>query len=293
MSQDGAPLALTALTQLRRLTGADDGGDGGLEGAAATPRRGGSTWARWGWLAAAGCGWSRTADPPAAGAGAAHPIETGTPEGLLAAMSEFGRQVPALSGLFGGRRGLRLRIGLADTWPRCSPVLDGDGVVPFLAQFHDLPAALAGTSVDAARHRLPEHPDAVTQTLAQLGTWVPGPQRAVLLIGPPFTGQASWQPLLAAAEAAQPGPPYGCALRPAEPADPSLADLKAFTVAVPWSRRTWPTRGDLAAVVAQVAAVVGRIQELRCGAPVVLVAHFAAGLAARAFAVAIPAQFPG
>ena len=138
-------------------------------------------------------------------------------------------------------------------------------------------------------------PTRSTQTLAQLGTWVPGPQRAVLLIGPPFTGQASWQPLLAAAEAAQPGatsPDAHFDLR--TPPDPSLADLTTVTVAVPWYTADLADPGsDLAAVVAQVGAVVGRVQELRSGAPVVLVAHSTAGLAARAFAAANPAQVAG
>ena len=44
---------------------------------------------------------------------------------------------------------------------------DGDGVVPLTAQLPmDAAWRFAGTLVDAAHHRLPEHPDAVAQVLA-------------------------------------------------------------------------------------------------------------------------------
>jgi hypothetical protein len=305
VSQDSMPFAVTALTQLHRLTSTDDGGDAGLEGAGsyAAPWRvdlGGHSGGPGGgpggsqllvWLEPDGpaAGW--------AGTGAQAAIDQGSPDGLLAAMSEVGQQVPALTGLFGGPQGTsapdRLTDALAALLRRCS---DGDGVVPFLAQVPDDPAwTLADTSVDAAHHRLPEHADTIAQTLAQLGTWVPGPERAVLLIGPPFTGQHSWQPLLAAAEAAQPGATSDAAhfdLR--TPPSPDLADLASVTVAASWyTADLADPGGDIGAVVAQVAAVVGRIRELRSGVPVVLVAHSTAGLAARAFAAANSAQLAG
>lgn len=305
LSQDGAPFVVKALTQLRRLTSADDGGDGGLEGA-------GSYAAPWRIdLGAPDGGLGGTAgtsqllvwlepDGPAAGwaaAGAQAAIDQGAPDALLAAMSDIGQQVPALSGLFGGPDGTsapdRLADALAALLRRGS---DGDGVVPFRAQAPDDPAwTLAEESVDAAHHRLPEHPDAIAQTLARLDAWVPGPERAVLLIGPPFTARTSWQPLLAAAEAARPGSTSDAAhfdLR--TPPRPDLADLGSVTVAASWyTADLADPGGDPGAVVSQVAAVVGRIQQLRSGAPVVLVAHSTAGLAARAFTAANPAQVAG
>src|SRR5204862_6888089 len=64
-----------------------------------------------------------------------------------------------------------------------------------------------------------------------------------------------------------------------------VADLAATTAVASWYTADLADGGGpLDAVVAQIAAVVGRIRELRGDGPVVLVAHSTAGLAARAFA---------
>lgn len=207
---------------------------------------------------------------------------------LLTIMGRFGADLPELAGLFGAPDGPaqaeRLAAGFAAMVDRCT---DGDGVVPVAAQIpSDAGWAVGATLVDAAHHRLPEHQDAVAQVLAQVDAWAPGTDRAVLLIGPSFTGQQSWQPLLAAAEAARPGATdAGAHFDLRTPPSPEVADLAAITAVVSWYTADLADGGGpLDAVVAQIAAVVGRMRELRGATPVVLVAHSTAGLAARAFA---------
>ena len=82
--------------------------------------------------------------------------------------------------------------------------------------------------------------------------------------------------------------------RPAYPAFPGPAALAATTAAVSWyTADLADPGGPLDAVVDQIAAVVGRVRDLREGAPVVLVAHSTASPAARAFAAAHPELLAG
>ena len=92
---------------------------------------------------------------------------------LLTIMGRFGASLPPLAAVFGGPDGPaqpdRLAAGFAAMVGDRS---DGDGVVPLIAQLPgDVGWAVAGTLVDAAHHRLPEHPDAVAQVLAQVDAW--------------------------------------------------------------------------------------------------------------------------
>ena len=83
---------------------------------------------------------------------------------------------------------------------------DGDGVVPLMAQLpDDVGWTVGGTLVDAAHHRLPEHPDAVAQVLAQVDAWAPGRRPRRVAGRAAVHRPGSWLPLLAAAEAARPG----------------------------------------------------------------------------------------
>jgi large repetitive protein len=229
-------------------------------------------------------------------AAAAQATQADTPD-LLAIMGRFGASLPPLAAVFGGPDGPAQPDRLAAAFAAMvRDRSDGDGVVPLIAQLPDDAGwAVAGTLVDAAHHRLPEHSDAVAQVLAQVDAWAPGPDRAVVLIGPPFTDRSSWQPLLAAAEAARPGatdPGAHFDLR--TPPSPDRAALAATTAAVSWyTADLADPGGPLGAVVDQIAAVVGRVRELRGDSPVVLVAHSTAGLAARAFAAAHPQLLAG
>jgi hypothetical protein len=216
---------------------------------------------------------------------------------LVTLMSRFGAVLPPLAGLFGAPDGPAQADRLAAAFAAMvGDRVDGDGVVPLDAQVPGVDGwAVAETLVAAAHHRLPEHADAVAQVLAQVEAWAPGADRAVVLVGPPFAGRASWQPLLAAAEAAQAGstdPGAHFDLR--TPPSPGRADLAATTATVAWyTADLADPGGPLDAVADQVAAVVGRVRELRDGARVVVVAHSTAGLAARAFAAAHPDQVAG
>jgi hypothetical protein len=216
---------------------------------------------------------------------------------LLTLMGRHGATLPPLAAVFGAPDGPAHPGRLAEAFAALVRAQsDGDGVVPLAAQIPADPAWTVGeTFVDAAHHRLPEHPDAVAQVLAEVATRAPGTDRAVLLIGPPFTGRASWQPLLAAAEAAHAGatdPGAHFDLR--TPPTPDRVDLAAVTAQAQWYTADLADPGGaLDPVVAQIAAVVGRVRELRGNPKVVLVAHSTAGLAARAFAAAHPQLVAG
>ena len=300
LSSDGTPFAPVLLNRLRLLaspdaTAADIDMDVDVEGA--------GTWAAPWRVELAGPGsshllaWLGPDGPPAGWAAAAADLADGggvDTAGLLRLMSRSGAAHPSLAAMFGGADGPSRADQLAEAVATVARALsDGDGVVPLAAQRPDGPDwTVAALAVDAAHHRLPEHADTVGQVLAQVETWAPG---TVLLIGPPFAGRASWLPLLAAAEAARPGTTSAAAhfdLRSAP--TPDRADLRATTVAVPWyTADLVDAGGSLDPVVAQVAAVVDRIRELRGDHPVVLVAHSTAGLAARAFTAAHPALVAG
>jgi hypothetical protein len=304
LSAEGAPFVPTLLDGLRRLVRPDattPDVDFGVPGA--------GTWAApWRvelgepgasqlllWLAPDG-------PPDSWGAAAAGQAAVADGPELLELMARFGASLPPLAGVFGGPEGPaqahRLTAGLTSL---LADRFDGDGVVPLLAQ---MPAeggwAVAETLVDAAHHKLPEHPDAVAQVLAEVGVRAPNAaQRTVVLLGPPFADRTSWAPLLAAAEAASPGSTNAAGhfdLRSAP--SPDRADLSAVTAVTSWyTADLVDAGGAVDPVVAQVAAVVGRVRELRgasgSNGKVVLVAHSTAGLAARAFTAAHPDQVAG
>ena len=167
----------------------------------------------------------------------------------------------------------------------------GDGVVPVTSAVPGDPGwTRAATLVDAAHHLLPSHPDAIAQIIAQLDAWQPPAGRAALFIGPPFADSTAWSALLAATGDTAPGAHFDLRSAP----DPTVADLGAVSAQVAhYTADLVDSGGDLATVIAQIAAVVNRIRDLRSGAPVILVAHSTAGLAARAFAAANPTLVRG
>ena len=164
-------------------------------------------------------------------------------------------------------------------------------MVPLDAQLPGVAGwALGAKIVDAAHHLLPSHPDAIAQIVAQLNAWQPVAGRAALFVGPPFADKSAWTALLASAGATAPGAHFDLRSAP----DPAVAPLGAVSAAVAhYTADLVDTGGDLAAVTAQLAAVVGRIRALRSNQPVILVAHSTAGVAARAFAAANPTLVKG
>jgi hypothetical protein len=211
-----------------------------------------------------------------------------TASSLLAFAARLTGIAPALRGTFADPQidSLGDALGVID-----GEIAAGDGVVPLTAAVPDSPSwTRAGTLVDAAHHLLPSHPDAIAQIISQLDAWQPMADRAALFVGPPFADSTAWAGLLAAAGGTAPDAHFD--LRPAP--DPTVANLGAVSAQVAhYTANLVDTGGDLTAVTAQIGAVVDRIRQLRSKAPVVLVAHSTAGLAARAFAAANPTLVRG
>src|SRR5207247_10804394 len=77
--------------------------------------------------------------------------------------------------------------------------------------------------------------------------------------------------------------------------DPAAIDLGTVTAAVDYYTADLfdDGSGNLTSLVGQIARLVGRINQLRPGVPVTLVAHSTAGVPARAFTAANPALVMG
>ena len=239
--------------------------------------------------------WLEPDGPPAAWATALRDADpaSATAETVL----ELGARATAFASSLRGSLGEANAQALITTLAAVAAELDaGDGVVPLSSQLPVAPGWTFGaTLVDAAHHLLPAHPDAIAQVLDQLDEWAPAASRAAVFVGPPFADRRSWLSLLDAAEGRAPhstDPAAHFDLRQAP--DPSLADLRAVRARVGhYTADLADPDGELAPVIAQIAAVVGRVRELRGDAPVALVAHSTAGVAARAFAAANPTLVRG
>ena len=297
LSADGTPFALHALAWLRAwfrgalpdIDAPDFGAldlDAGGSGTYDDPWRLGLTDAGRTELLV----WLEPDGPPASWAAAIGTLaEAETdPGALLALGGRFQAFAPALRGTFGGSDVTSLGSALAQIE---SEVGAGDGVVPLDAAVPSDAGWTAGaTIIDAAHHLLPSHPDAISQIAAQLDAWQPATDRAVLFIGPPFTDKSAWSALLASVGNTSTDAHFDLRSAP----DPTIAPLGSVTASVAhYTADLADSGGDLSAVTAQVAAVVGRIRALRSDQPVILVAHSTAGLAARAFAAANPALVKG
>lgn len=174
---------------------------------------------------------------------------------------------------------------------------DSDGVVPMGSQVPRGGTWTAGAPFQCAHHLQPSHPSAVTQILAQIEAWQPGAPRVVLLLGPAFGDRAAWDPLLAAAAVATPGRTSRDAhfnLR-LPGVDPLTIDLGTTTADADFYTADLQDRGigDIANLSAQISRLVTRVGQLRPGAPLVIVAHSTAGVAARAFTAANPPRVRG
>jgi len=163
----------------------------------------------------------------------------------------------------------------------------GDGVVAADSQAPDVFGWVHGTEIDAAHHRLPSHPDAIGQTLAQVEALVaagPGP-RTVLLIGPAFTDRAAWADLLASP--LRQGPTdAGAHFDLRTPGiDPTTISLDSVAAVADWYTADLADdrTGDVTFMARQLAHVAERLAVLHPG-PLVVVAQSYAGLVARRFA---------
>lgn len=173
-----------------------------------------------------------------------------------------------------------------------------DGLVRIESQVPTGGTWTAGTPLGSPHHRQPGDPEAIAQIASQLDAWTPpaGP-RCVLLLGPAFSDHTAWDALRAAANAQKPGSAKAGAhfnLRVPN-SDPLAVDLGGVTAISDYYTADLQDDGvgNHDSLAAQINRVVERIQQLRPGLKVTLVAHSTAGIAARAFAAAHPAQAQG
>lgn len=174
---------------------------------------------------------------------------------------------------------------------------DSDGLVPIASQVPTGATWTAGTAFQSAHHLQPSHASAVAQIRAQIDTWQPGGPTAVLLLGPSFATRDSWNALLAAAEAANPGSTSVDAhfnLR-VPGADPLAINLSSTTAVADYYTADLQDAGigDIPGLTAQISRLASRVVELRSGAPLIIVAHSTSGVAARAFTASNPARVRG
>ncbi len=189
--------------------------------------------------------------------------------------------------------------GVASGWNSLSDHLTStDGVVPVTSQIPTGGTWKTGTPIGAAHHLQPQDPSACTQILAAVDGWAaPGSARAILLLGPRFSDHTTWNALLAQAESAHANTTNSAAtfnLR-IPGAAPASIDLRPVTAVADYYSADLQDdgTGNTDALVAQIGLVLSRVQALRAGAAIVLVAHSTAGVAARAYAAANPTEVKG
>ena len=173
----------------------------------------------------------------------------------------------------------------------------GDGGVPLASQVPTSPNWTAGTTLASAHSAQPSDPAAISQILAQVDSLAGGAgnARTVLLLGPAFSDHTIWAALLAdpnrhGATASN----TNFNLRVAG-LDPSTVDLTTVTAQASWYTADLNDdgTGNLASLSAQIERLVARVQQINGAAPLTLVAHSIAGLAARAFTAAHPTLVSG
>ncbi len=163
--------------------------------------------------------------------------------------------------------------------------LTTDGFVPTESQIPTGGTWTSGAAIHSAHNRQPADPSAIGQIQSQIATLNPS-DKVVLLIGPAFSDHTIWTDLLGSVALK---PNFNLRL---SGVDPSLIDLRGVTDAADFYTADLAENG-LQGVTAQIARAVDRINELRPGIPVTLVAHSTAGLAARAYTAANPAKVRG
>ncbi len=166
-----------------------------------------------------------------------------------------------------------------------------DGVVPLSSQLPTGGSWGTGTALGSAHPDQPTDPAAIGQILAQVDAWVaPGNPRAILLLGPAFSDHTIWAPLLVQAEAAHPGSTaVGALFKLRLPGvAPASIDLRPVTAVADYYTADLQDDGtnDLSGLVAQIGLIVARLNALRPGAALMLVAHSTAGVAACSYAAA-------
>ena len=173
----------------------------------------------------------------------------------------------------------------------------GDGVVPLASQVPVSPGWTAGTMLSSAHSAQPSDPAAVQQILTQIDSLAGGATgaRTVLLLGPAFSDHTIWAALLADSNlhgVTAAGTNFNLRV---PGLNPSVVDLTGVSAKAAYYTADLNDdgTGDLVSLGAQIGRVVARIQQLNGSAPVTLVAHSTAGLAARTFTAANPTLVQG
>ena len=172
-----------------------------------------------------------------------------------------------------------------------------DGVVPLVSQIPSGGTWTAGTPINAAHSLQPHDPSAISQILGQIDTWAGGAAspRVVLLLGPAFSDHTIWSDLLASPSLhGSTSPSANFNLR-VPGVDPSAVNLNSVTAAVDYYTADLADNGtgDISSLTKQIGRIVSQLGQLRPGIPATLVAHSTAGVAARAYTAANPAQVRG
>ncbi|HEY6481280.1 MAG TPA: DUF6603 domain-containing protein, partial [Streptosporangiaceae bacterium] len=242
---------------------------------------------------ATGLAWLEPAGPPSTAPAASAAISAATDlDALTIALAGASRYLPLIPPALDTAA---LASGLQALSDHLSTT---DGVVPVTSQAPSGGAWTAGTPIPAPHQSQPADPSACSQILAQVDAWAaPGSQRAILLLGPAFSDHQTWATLLSQAEAAHPGSTDAAAtfnLRVPGVA-PGSVDLHAVTVTTDYYTADLQDdgSGDVTGLAAQIGLVQARLAVLKPGAPLILVAHSTAGLAALAYLQGRPGTVTG
>jgi hypothetical protein len=239
--------------------------------------------------------WLEPSGPPSAWAGTLSALATNARDydSLLNIVSQLGGFVSSAEDAASGLGpGLSAALGLLNAYLTTS-----DGVVPVSAQIPTGGSWTAGTPITAAHSRQPHDDSAITQILTQIDTWAGGAagSRVVLLLGPSFSDHTIWSDLLASSNRHGTTDPSANFILRVPGVDPSAVNLTAVTAAVDYYTADLADdgMGNTTSLTDQIGRIVARIGQLRPGTPVTIVAHSTAGVAARAYTSASPAQVRG
>jgi large repetitive protein len=229
--------------------------------------------------------WLEPAGPPASWAQPLIAAATATGDfGVpLAVAQELAAFVPALRSALSESDAARLALSLNAL---AGHLASSDGVVPSTSQ---IPAGWpTGTPIATSHDQQPADASAISQIAAQIGAWAGTGPRAVLLLGPSFSTHAIWTPLLGTSASAN------FDFRTGSPV-PSSVDVDAITQSVDYYTADLLDDGTTnpASVVAQIGRVVARVNQLRPGVAVTMVAHSTMGVPARLFTAANPSLVRG
>ena len=146
----------------------------------------------------------------------------------------------------------------------------------------------AGTTLTSPHPSQPSDPQAISQILTQIDSWAGGAssQRTVVLLGPAFSDHTIWNTLLASGAlhgVTDPAATFN--LRQAN-VDPTTISLNSIGN-VAWDYYSADLKddgsGNVTSQVTQIGNIVTRLQQLRPGVKVTLVAHSTSGIASRLY----------